>query len=179
MATIADVKDDSPTPLTSTGETPKNRGGRPPGTGTGTRMSPDVKQALAVMAAMYDTLAAGMDFVEDEQTVKLFRAKTEALNVRNQAYFETDPKLAARIAKLGSDGGALAFFITNVTVLAPFLIPAGKKSWDLLTGLIGMFRGKEELLNNLRQEPQRETAPTIAYSSPNRNADNPLGFDVP
>lgn len=175
MATIADVKDDSPTPLTSAGETPKNRGGRPPGTGTGTRMSPDVKQALAVMAALYDTLAAGMDFVEDEQTVKLFRAKTDALNIRNQAYFETDPKLAARVAKLGSDGGSLAFFIANATVLAPFLIPAGKKSWDLITGLVGMFRGAQPET----QEPQRETPPTLVYSSPNRSADNPLGFDVP
>lgn len=174
MAAFA--KDESPSPLTVEGDTPKNKGGRPVGSGTGTRMTADVKQALAVMDGIYDALASGLDFMEDEETVLKFRDKTRSLSERNRGYFEADPKLASRIAKLGSGGGTGAFLLANIVALGPFLIPAGVKAFSQIRLIFDM------IMTRFAPEPPPEyTAPPESFhvSTPKATVGDPLGIFTP
>lgn len=143
-----------------TDEVPKNKGGRPPGTGTGTRMSPDVKQALGVMQTMYDGLGMLVNATAaDELIVGQYLSKVDGLQARNQAFFEADPKLAKRIAKWGSDGGTAAFIIANVSVLWPFVFPAAMTGFTLIRTLFAMWRGGG-------QQEDTYTPPTAASNEP-------------
>lgn len=143
------------------GEEAKNKGGRPPGSGTGTRLKPDTVKAAAVMDALYANLGALIAMTSDDQQFALFNEKTAALSIRNVKFFEADPKLAATVAKWGDGGGTLAFALANITTLAPFVAPLAVQGYSLIQMVVAYFRRPRQ--EDVYEAPVEETPGAPAY----------------
>lgn len=120
-------EDDGPMRLDEPGNpTPPKRGpGRPPGSKNRTTAPPrghaaDVTAALAVMGGAYDFILLGLTMVSPMAAMQ-WEEKIEPLQASNKGFFTASPKLAARIAKIGSTGGTLAFVMSNVIALVPVI----------------------------------------------------------
>ena len=126
-----------PLPLDEKGEQPKRRG-RPPGATNKTTTSPrsntaNVTAALATMGSLYDFMTMGLTMVSPIAAMELVD-KLEQLQANNKRAFEASPKLAQRIATIGSGGGVTTFIVGNLIVLAPIIQKALPDIQRLLNG---------------------------------------------
>lgn len=154
MASLNGELDAAPMPLDEKGETPEKRPpGRPKGSPNKTpstgRTPANVTAALAVMQGFYDFLTMGVAAINPVQAMELQR-RTANLQSSNKTFFESDPKLAARIAKIGATGGTSGFILANVVTLAPIIIPVAKEATPMVMGLVGKFFGGAD---NERTDP--------------------------
>lgn len=120
------------TPLNAKGEPRKSgpKGGRPrkipDGTTTsatprttpaGSRTDPNINQAVNVLATAYDLIVTGLTLFGAHHAAHELSEKIPAVQVQNRQFLTADPKLAQRIANIGSSTGRAGFLITNLTML--------------------------------------------------------------
>lgn len=133
--------DDYVPPITTKGEPRKSppKGGRPRLTAeerearnkaaqdaraTGTRVAPEVTQALAVMNTAFSLITTGLMMLGAPNAASELSAKIPAVQDQNRAFLIADPKLAQRIAKIGSSTGRAGFLITNISLLTAVAVTA-------------------------------------------------------
>jgi hypothetical protein len=121
------------TPLNAKGEPRKSgpKGGRPrkaPADGTtatatprntpsGSRTDPNVNQAVNVLATAYDLIVTGLTLVGAHNAANELHTKIPAVQSQNRQFLTADPRLAARIANIGSSTGRAGFLIANLSML--------------------------------------------------------------
>jgi hypothetical protein len=96
--------------------------GRPPGSTNAAKASrtesENIRQALATMNSAYEALAMGLMLVKLPETAVAFSDTAKTLEESNKKAFESSPKLAAMIARVGTGGGAAAFVIAHAVAIA-------------------------------------------------------------
>jgi hypothetical protein len=121
------------TPLNSKGEPRRSgpRGGRPrktPVDGTtasatprntpsGSRTDPNVNQAINTLGTAYDLIVMGLTMLGAQNAASELSEKIPAVQSQNRQFLTADPRLAARIANIGSSTGRAGFLITNLAML--------------------------------------------------------------
>lgn len=122
-------------PLNTKGEPRKSgpRGGRPRKTpeeraadaneraaqkATGARVDPSVTQALSVLNAAYTFMVTGLTVVGARQAASDLESQIPAVQSQNRQFLSADPRLAQRIASIGSSTGRAGFLVANLMVLA-------------------------------------------------------------
>jgi len=128
-------------PITSKGEPRKSppQGGRPRLTpeerearnkaaadakASGTRVAPEVTQALAVMNNAYSLITAGLMMLGAPRAASELSDRIPAVQEQNRLFLIADPKLAQRISKIGSSTGRAGFLITNLGMLTAVAMTA-------------------------------------------------------
>lgn len=105
---------------------PKKRG-RPAGTGTTSKASTEVDQALATLETAYQFVVLGLTMVGAPQAGADLAEKIEFLQEQNKGFLTADRKLAQRIAGIGSASGRAGFIVTNAIAIAPVIMVAAKE----------------------------------------------------
>jgi len=96
--------------------------GRPPGSTNAAKATKteaeNLRQALATMNSAYEAVAMGLMLVQLPQTASGFADTAKTLEESNRKAFESSPRLAAMVAKVGTGGGAVAFVISHAVAVA-------------------------------------------------------------
>lgn len=99
----------------------KPTGGRKAPTSGSTRV---VTEALGTMDGIYTMAEVGFLMVSADAAAAFTARRDEAM-ARNKAAFESNRKLAEKVAKLGQGSGSMAFVLAQVYLVAPAAIAAG------------------------------------------------------
>lgn len=109
----------------TTGDAPRKRRGRPPGsssTGGTRRVSAadkrNVETALSTMGTLYSSVSAAMLLLNKPNTAEMLSQRIEQTQAANRQAFEASPALASTISKLGQVSSISLFIGSNVAMAA-------------------------------------------------------------
>jgi len=75
---------------------------------------------MGTMGGAYDFILLGLNMVSPVAAAE-WAGKLDTLQETNKRFFEADPKLAARVARIGSTGGMAGFLIANALAIVPVI----------------------------------------------------------